>query len=154
MIEEFREEALGPDVDKLLRRAPERTRTDWSDLVSIACRRGDATDGKFAKVLIQIRNNVAFHYAQPKPLAAGFRAHFFESPPNPTNEHAYCSFGRNMERTRFYFADAAVQGALKDIQESMGPNNAFIKNLARARDAMNRALAHLIEEYTRPARKR
>lgn len=152
LLDEFEDEARGAEVRRLLQRASARVRSDWSDLLRIATGKGDATSGKFAKVLVQVRNNVAFHYAQPKSLLTGYRAHFFKAPRNPANAHAYCSLGQNMERTRFYFADAAVEGALASMQESMGPGTTFLRSLSRARDATNHTLAFLLEEYTRPAR--
>jgi hypothetical protein len=148
LIEAFKGEATGKRVEALLSSAAPRTRRDWRDLVAVATGSGDESDRRFAKVVEQVRHNVAFHYYQPRRLVAGFRTFFFEAPPSASNEHAYCSFGRNMEETRFYYADAAIEGALKSIQ---GPD--FLGSFDRVRKATNNALAHLLEEYSRRARR-
>jgi len=148
LIEEFQDEATGERVEVLLSTAPPSVRRDWSDLVSVATGSGDDSDTRFARTIEQIRHNIAFHYHQPKRLVAGFRAFFFASRRSAANEHAYCSFGRNMEETRFYYADAAIEGALSSMQ---GPG--FLPSFSRVRDATNRALAHLLEEYSKTARR-
>jgi hypothetical protein len=67
-------------------------------------------------MLAELRNWSAFHYTQDEKLAAGF-AHFFHSNENANefSARAYVSVGRNMNETRFYYADAAVRGMMREI---------------------------------------
>lgn len=147
LIEAFKDQATGERLKALLTSADPKVRRDWRDLVSVATGSGDESDTQFARVVEQIRHNIAFHYYQPKRLVAGFRGFFFDNQQSAANEHAFCSFGRNMEETRFYYADAALEGALSSIQ---GPD--FLRSFRRVRDATNHAIAHLVEEYSRDAR--
>ena len=151
LIEEFKLEAMSEEINSLLQNAPRKTKSDWTDLVSISLKKGQPSERAFARRLVQIRNNVAFHYHQPKRLVAGYRDHFFNSPKNPSNEYAYCSIGENMEETRFYFGDAAISGALASLQGETAQKD-FLPALIRVSESINRALEHILEEYTRPAR--
>jgi hypothetical protein len=113
LIETFLTEANGPQMQRILKRIPPGARVHWEDLVRVALDKGGVSDKKFKTILVKIRANLSFHYYQPKQLVAGYRRHFFESEVQPGNAHAYASLGKNMERTRFYFADAAIQGSLR-----------------------------------------
>ena len=62
--------------------------------------------------VMKIRNSIAYHYYQPKKLVQGYKKHFLESPRSEHNALAYSSFGKNMEESRFYFADAAAERAV------------------------------------------
>ena len=59
-----------------------------------------------------IRNNIAFHYYQPKFLAGGYHE-FFSKKDIPANQNAFISRGTSLQSTRFYFADAAVEGCFE-----------------------------------------
>lgn len=68
-----------------------------------------------ARMVMRIRHAGAFHYHQPKSLADGYRSVLFRDPKNELNKFAYISFGDNAEQTRFYFADAAGFGLMREI---------------------------------------
>ncbi len=85
----------------------------WHELVNAAHKMPKDKEG-FGGFLHAMRNGLAFHYSSFEELAGGYTRHFFTDPPRPQNERAYCSFGANMEQTRFYFADAAALGAMKN----------------------------------------
>ena len=77
----------------------------WFSLVAIA------TDGKIEgldkttkKVLEQIRHKVISHYDITE-IEKGYKEFFSKNP-----MRAYISYGNSMPKTRFYFADAAVDG--------------------------------------------
>jgi len=61
--------------------------------------------------VMKIRNSIAYHYYQPKKLVQGYKKHS-SSPRSEHNALAYSSFGKNMEESRFYFADAAAEHAV------------------------------------------
>jgi hypothetical protein len=73
-----------------------------------------APASKVIRCIDFIRNKAAYHYGHERwenlvPLSEAYAKHF-----DPTKEHphlrevAFASLGENTERTRFYFADAAV----------------------------------------------
>lgn len=150
LIREFESEARSDRTTRLFESAPPDVRRDWEILVNTATDKGSPADTSFAKVLKQLRHNAAFHYYQPKPLVSGFRRHFFETPPAANNNSAFASIGRNLEETRFYFADAAVQGALAVIVGKIGSDK-FRRRLNRALVAVNNAVEHIVEEHIKGA---
>jgi hypothetical protein len=84
-----------------------RNRTIWEQLVVTAL---DKT-GKTATLLERVRDNAAFHYG-PKDLGLGYRKQFevdAKERPHVANLTAQFSFGKDMDATRFFFADAAAQ---------------------------------------------
>jgi hypothetical protein len=149
LIEAFPDDANGLQMQLILKKMPPKARAHWTDLVRVALNQSGVSDKKFKTILTKIRANLSFHYYQPKQLVAGYRRHFYESGAQPGNAHAYASMGKNMERTRFYFADAAIQGSLELLQDSKG----FLPRLKTGSDAANHAIRFLLEEYLRPARR-
>jgi hypothetical protein len=125
----------------LVGKVPSECAQMWRTLVDHA---SGATPA--SSVLCMIRNNAAFHYNQPKALAQGFRAWFFDDDKIPQNETAYISIGQDMDATRFYFADAAVQRSLPVLGARKGVSNvhAIIADFVRK---TNFALAALIRQY-------
>ena len=152
LIKEFEDEATGASIKAIMKRAARTVRDDWDELVKIAVGKGARSDTDFTRVLMLTRNNAVYHYNQPKPLVAGYRRHFFNNPPNPTNEHAYASVGQNMERTRFYFADAAVQGALENLLGAVD-NEKFSNQAVRTIKAVNHALHFIVSGYIKRAKR-
>lgn len=151
LIEAYETEATGADVRNVLAKAPASTRHHWDDLVRTATGKGTAQDAKFAEILVLTRNNAAYHYNQAKPLVAGFRKHFFQSARTPHHEAAFASVGLNMEQTRFYFADAAMQATLENLAGQMGTST-FNKRLVTTIKAVNQALNTIITGMIDPAK--
>lgn len=151
LLGEFEEEATGRQMQQILRKATPKTRSNWSDLVKIATDKEDTSKKTFANKVVRIRNNIAFHYYRPKDLLAGYRHHFFGSQQTEAHNHAYCSIGKDMESTRFFFADAAIQGALTTIQGDQESHD-FLQTLNAVSKEINSALEHILREHTRLAR--
>lgn len=100
-----------PDMTKSLRGVPRSVRRDWERIVEASEARPNAD--AFMRFIVTVRNNIAYHYYKPKQLMRGYK-HFFDSASTDENrQKAYVSTGRNMEATRFYFADAAAQGLME-----------------------------------------
>jgi hypothetical protein len=150
LIHTFQAEATGPEITGWMKDAHPEIRRRWQRLIRIAGGSDSRGDPSFSKVLIQIRNNISSHYYQPKALIAGFRRHFFEAPKSRTNVVAYASVGRNMEQSRFYFADAALQSAMKKLSGTMGEKE-FARRVRRTATDINETLAHLLMSYIKPA---
>lgn len=96
----------------ILSRIPKSEQETWNGMVAAANDQLlELSD--FVKSLIRIRNNLAFHYYQSgKMLSKGFVSKFSNEYIDERNRKAYYSIGENVEETRFYFSDAAVEEAL------------------------------------------
>lgn len=150
LLKAFKEESRGEEMRALLRTAPLGTQRQWEDLVRFATGEGDARDAQFTKVLVIVRNNAAAHYYQPNALVGGFRRHFYELRPAPNNAAAYASIGINMEQTRFYYADAALQAFIEKLPSAVGAEQ-FRRRLTRVGNGINQTIAHIVTEYLKPA---
>ncbi len=92
----------------IVARLPSPQRRAWTQVARIARREDDAPTAASpdSHLLCLIRNNLVFHYG-PKVIAKGY-GEFFARPALKFRDKAVVSDGRNMEETRFYFADAAM----------------------------------------------
>jgi hypothetical protein len=84
--------------------------TAWKRVEHIATGSSGHGSDPDSMLLLLVRNNLAFHYGA-KVLARGY-ASYFADRAQRFHEHAVVSDGENMEQTRFYFADAAIEQAL------------------------------------------
>jgi len=94
------------------------------------------------KYVERVRHNIASHYYQPKALMRGYTT-FFEMKATPSNESAYMSIGEKVQGNRFFFADAAAQGA----RIALDPTGDLME---RSSDYLNRvivALNHIVQGY-------
>lgn len=90
-----------------------RYRRDWQNLVS------ESSDEKLLRDLDNLRGNVVYHYYNIRGIFDGY-SKYFKNGESPFNEKAYYSSGEKILKTRFYFADAAVQGyALKFAEKRL-----------------------------------
>jgi hypothetical protein len=114
----------------------------WSGL------RGLATPGEvepeLREYLDRFRNQAAFHYDRSQ-LSNGYAHHFRESVRNVFNERAFMSLGRNMEGTRFYFADTTAGSAYQLFDLS---GDKMVRVNARV-SSMNLAIRNIIETYVK-----
>jgi hypothetical protein len=86
------------------------SRKSWESLTAAAS--GATPKGDFGRMLLQIRNHMVFHY-DPKAIFKGFKNHFLA--PTRMQDRAFISRGLSMGASRFYFADAAVEGYFREI---------------------------------------
>lgn len=96
---------------KLLKKMSVEQKSAWHDLLSLMNLTESSGIKKqklreILRYLIQVRSHGGFHYYQTKPFANGYRGHFDGKTPQQTK--AYVSVGKNLEETRFFFADAAA----------------------------------------------
>jgi len=103
---------------QLVQKTSDGTQLVWEMLRKIA--NGQSTDDERFKefeelreFLVKARNNVGFHYQTRKQLIAGFRR-FFEKGitgmPETSRQWAYRSTKSEFNQSRYYYADAALQG--------------------------------------------
>lgn len=148
LINAYNDVARGEKIESMLSHAHPATRRQWSDLVKVATGVGTPRDKAFARILKLTRHQVAFHYYQPGTIVTGFREWFYDSPKRPENSQAFVSIGKTMEATRFFFADAAVQGALNGmVRDQHLREDRFQKALTNAVDSANNALRFLVVSY-------
>lgn len=113
---------------------------------------------KFEELLARIRNETAFHYAQSsEALILGYRSKFFGVKNKGSNniEAAYYSGGSmtDYEGTRFYYADAALQGYLEDRIASVGELDLVVKDMYDLLIAVSKIISGILTEYhkTKPS---
>ena len=155
-LAKFRVEASDPRVFAMLKQTEPQATKDWRDLIRIATRSPIEAERTFTNVLKTIRNNSAFHYYDPRKLVAGYRRHFFGGNTGPGYESAFRSFDGTVPKTRFYFADAAIESLLLEMQgEGEGDHPpAFLQDLIRVQEQMYKTVGFLVVAYTDSARRR
>lgn len=122
----------------------------WKGLMSLV-NQEDKKPGTFKYVLQRVRNTVTFHYDNKgKIITQGYIKHFFNDATNPFNVEAFYSLADNMEETRFYFADAAVEREMKELAGQY-PN--FQKEVSDYMKLVATALQQIIKIYLEDTKK-
>lgn len=106
------------------------------------------TSSKTASMLQRIRNNAAFHYGL-KDLNEGYRKHFVidaKDNPTPANQTAQYCYGPDMDGTRFFYADAAVQQRMMMLGLQFGAPEAD-RALVKLAESVNQWLVLLIGAF-------
>jgi hypothetical protein len=152
LIEKSSSVVEGEEMRRIMRKAPSAIRKQWSDIVGVATGQTEPHNKAFAQTLAVIRNNAVFHYHQQKLLVKGYREFFFDSEPTPVNEVAFASVGRDMEQTRFYFADAAMKTLLRSVSGEKMSEKGFIRRIGAAVESLNECLAHIVTHHISSAR--
>jgi len=112
----------------------------WASLVSVATE--SSRPDSMAKVLIVIRNKVAFHY-DPKQLSQGFASAFLSKSPYGK---PLISRGSVMRDTRFYFADAAAQQYMRS-KATQQPIIDFFSGQGDLIQNLNQAIFELVTRF-------
>jgi hypothetical protein len=128
-----------------------------------------AAHGKLSTVtnllnsIVQIRNNLTYHYYQSgKVLRNGYISRFFGKIKDDRNKFAYYSLGDTLETIRFYFSDAAVEESLyisagkKPEEDSIGsmPLKKYHEQIEETIKVMNATVAALLKNYIQLRRNR
>jgi|HubBroStandDraft_1064217.scaffolds.fasta_scaffold37267_2 hypothetical protein len=133
------------EFNAIVARLPAPQRRAWTQVARIARREDGAPTAASSgsHLLCLIRNNLAFHYGT-KVIAKGY-GEFFADPTLKFRDKAVVSDGRNMEETRFYFADAAMEQGLKSLTGlSLHDLQGRLNSVG---EAMNLALKHIVMAY-------
>lgn len=139
----------------ILGRVPSEWRSRWIEILDIALDKTESESASnFAKVIRNIRNNISYHYYQAyKNLRVGFSKFFFDTQKISSNEFAFYSLGENMETTRFYYIDAAVQEYLKsESGKKEGSSSAedlkkHVLDIREMMETMNFTIFFLLKGY-------
>jgi hypothetical protein len=94
-------------------------------------------------MLLRIRNKIVFHY-EPKEIFRGYKRQFLGA--TPPQDRAYISRGLSMEATRFYFADAAVDGYFLELVGE-GEVRQLSAKIHDVIESLNRALLGLVDRF-------
>lgn len=107
-------------IQSLLGGTSKKVKVTWDALYRLAIRE-QITDQRFSDLsdilptLEKIRHNVAFHYQMKKQLRNGYRKFFYEGLSFVSagdREYAYRSSESDALKSRYFYADAALQGYL------------------------------------------
>jgi len=131
LIKKKRDLVLSDEMEGYVRMLPKPARKKWRTVVEVALATGGDTGGDIAGYLARVRNNLSFHYYDPKTLAKEFLDHFDKDSDDPRYSQAFISNGLTMAASRYYYADAAVESAIQAIFGS---------------DDVNRHIRQLIED--------
>lgn len=136
------QDVLGHEfLQKVVRQLNSTSRQSWSALIAAAS--GATPKDDFGRMLLRIRNQTVFHY-DPKGIYAGFRNHFLE--PDRLQDRAFISRGISMEATRFYFADAAVEGYFRELVQQ-GDVGQLAMQIRDVVESLNSAILSLVDRF-------
>jgi len=130
---------------------------EWEGILDAALERPDSKKpGTLGYRLLRVRNDVAFHYYKSEKVLREAFQEFFNDETRPNADFAYYSFGENMQDTRFYYADAAVQRYLMKTASTEGAPN-YAKDIVALQDfqsetfklvrSMNIVLANMLRRF-------
>ncbi len=124
---------------ELIERLPGEHKEYWQEIV------GTAKDGKatlLGRAIMEVRNNVTFHFQNPVNFIRGFEC----SISSGTKDDGYVSEGKNMASTRFFFADAASQGYVRKSFGLEYEEDTFLSFMSLAK-RINLTLYQLVLSY-------
>lgn len=122
-------------------------RVKWDNIIEIAIEKTSKTSTDISKILLLIRNNLAFHYQASKLLKRGFIERFFVSVKDKSNETAYYSIGENMKNTRFFYCDAAIQESIQNEIVKVMKFDDYSKKIQETINDINFSIMYLMREY-------
>lgn len=126
---------------KVVKKLPARSRTSWESLIAAAS--GATSTDDFGRLLLRIRNKTVFHY-DPKEIFRGYKRLFLI--PTRSQDRAFISRGDSMDTSRFYFADAAVEGYFQDLV-GVGDLGELSAKILSVVDLLNSALLSLVDRF-------
>ncbi|MFH2203115.1 MAG: hypothetical protein ABIJ96_08385 [Elusimicrobiota bacterium] len=120
-------------------------REHWNALVDFSNSKASGPKSPLMQALLRVRNKVSNHYSDLKYINRGYRR-FFEDASVPGRDDAFISRGKAMQDTRFFFADAAVQGCFETLTE-LGTKEEIADKLSDLTRVVNMAIYNLIERF-------
>lgn len=128
----------------LIKNLPPEARKNWNHILGVL---EDKDSDDFLSKIAKIRSNVAFHYDQSlKEIRSGFIKKFYDSPPNEYNKKAFYSLGDNIETTRFYYCDGAVDEYYRE-NVKFTEENSYHKEVKNLIEKTNISIRHMMEAY-------
>ena len=126
---------------KVVKQLHPTSRKSWESLTAAAS--GATPKDDFGHMLLRIRNQMVFHY-DPKGIFAGLKRQFLI--PTRLQDRAFISRGLSMGASRFYFADAAVEGYFQEIvgKGEIGQLSMKVRDVV---DSLNSTLLGLVDRF-------
>tara|TARA_B100001750_G_scaffold173375_1_gene141587 strand:- start:1901 stop:2659 length:759 start_codon:yes stop_codon:yes gene_type:complete len=150
LLRKFEDTLKDSEVRRVLGTVDVVARKQWRELVALANGK-EGKSSELAKALMRVRH-VTFHYYNPAALAVGYEDHFLSGRADPASAAAYFSDGETMERTRFYYADAAAHRMLEGMGGLSGGRDPA-KAVAETARIVNEAIKPILIEFIRQRRK-
>ncbi|MGZ5442389.1 MAG: hypothetical protein ACXW5U_09825 [Thermoanaerobaculia bacterium] len=146
LVDSSAEARAHPEFARIVKKTPADARKSWETLVRI--KKGSKSDDPLARYVYWARNQVAFHY-DPRSIRQGYELAFRD----PARNVPYVSIGRSMAATRFYFADAAVDGYARDTTRASAPRiQDFLLGKSEMVWQIYHALREIVAEFIRRRR--
>jgi len=102
----------------------------------------------FKRLLELIRHNISFHYyGSGKSLIKGYRKHFYEKTGAGTESAMYSYRSTDFYGTRYYYADAAIQGFIDDEFGKLQLNGKALDEIYRMVLQVAKVITGLLEAY-------
>ena len=139
------------EIKQALKKSPNHASKYWNQLTSFAKTHSTETqgEGRILRSLDRIRNHATFHYHLKDKFMNGYSE--WRRKEGFASKSAYLSAGASMEQTRFYFADAAMQGALEKVLEEEKISYDDILKYVRH---INNSLRYIVTAYSERASER
>lgn len=145
-----RKDILDSDLFKQVFQSLNKTDKEyWTALVDTALERTSDTT-EFNRFLEAIRSKLTFHYRDLEPLREGYKRHFFDADKKKLQD-AFISRGLSMSEERFYFADAAIENAMKVMRE--GKEEEFRKHTKEYSQRIGAAIRAVVTNFIQNVRK-
>lgn len=134
---------------EILSRTPNRCQKDWEEIVSFSLEADETRTHKHAPpksmkaALETVRSSGTFHYYNIKNFWYGYKHHFEKD--SPHSAYAWASLGKNAEETRFYYADAAMDGI---VNSRTGiDSKKFTETVDQLVKSVGYVIRYLLEHY-------
>ena len=143
LLKKKRELIESDEMEGYVRMLRKPARKRWRTVVQVAMGESGTDRTELSGYLARVRNNLSFHYYDPKTLAQGFLEHFGTDSEDPRYLSAFISHGPTMAASRYYYADAAVESAIELIFGSDDVN----KHIRRLIEDINGSVSGLIMAF-------
>lgn len=123
----------------------------WEDIMAVATGSTER-DSEFIKNILYIRNKVSFHYDNGKELKRAFCNLFFHREKMEFNNFAYYAVSGDLNKTRFFFADAVTEEYLRmhsDNNDKFETMSGYSKETLELIGKINFVTSRLLKSYLR-----
>jgi hypothetical protein len=143
---------LTTEFKNILDKTNKDIKNRWNNIVNIALGNELKEISDFTNYLIKVRNNISFHYYQSsKELRKAFCNFFFKENKIEYNNLAYYAVDdTDIRKTRFFYADAAVQEYLSTANDSLAMgtfNPKYREELSVIINDINLTILRLLKAY-------
>jgi hypothetical protein len=145
LIAKNKQEFDHPFFGKIARKLTRAGRESWSALTTAAeetTLKDKANESPMVRALRFVRNQVSFHY-DPANLHRGYDGAFLKP---AEHREPLISRGGSLQRSRFYFADAAVEAFVREKDTDPAVSD-FLRAKGEFIDQINQALYEIVVKF-------